>query len=178
MDTNSQVVVSETAQLPLEVSSPPREAFTDVIYLDLGDTTAHSGALVSYVEDFLDGCGQVNMLSLSVKYQFSTETDYIRVGTAAMASSATTAQLSRKKNGLTHTGNAFTKGTTFIVDIIPMSNISRRLQPPSPNEPMLKLAYEKSATCVVSFIFHLQVVGIREHHNIIGSASAAAEDEE
>lgn len=164
----------ETAAAPLEQVLSGDTPETDICNLDLSALTTKDGSILDYIGHRLEGCPNVQLLSWSFKAQAGAAGDFLRIGMASINSSASIKSLAGKKNGFKHKANDRNYGEEIERDLIPMSNVSRQIQPDSSQIPMLRLCYEKSAGMDLTFTFRYKVNGVREFNDVFSAADVVS----
>jgi len=175
---SSQNVASETPMAPLERGIGTEFLYTDIVQLCCDGKNEYDGPISDLVEHRLEGCGKVDLVQFSVKYQAGAGGARIYLGTSAVGSSATAKALAMNRNGHAHISNNFNAGAEHIVDLVPMSNVSRQIQPASTNLPMLRFTYEKTSTMSLNLTLYLKVEGVRVYNDTIAMSSEPDGEEE
>jgi len=154
---------------PLESSVSVSLLETDDISLNMCNLTKKDGNLESYIAHRLEGCGNVDLVSMGFKAVCPSSGDYIRIGTAEVGSSASVFSLAGRSNGFIFKANDKTKGLEIERILKTASTVSRQIRPASTNLPMIRLAYEKSAGTQLFLHIKIKVNGVRTHNDVFGA---------
>jgi hypothetical protein len=166
----------ETPSAPLERGIGQDFLFTHIIHLHLGGARSFDGPIEDLIEHRLEGCGKVDLVSMSIKAVAKTAGAFINIGTSAVGSSSTALSLALTPSGFVHIANALNTGIQIEQVLVPMSNVSRQIRPASTNLPMLRLVFEKSENIQVNLVLYIKVEGVIVHHDSIDSINSNSDD--
>jgi hypothetical protein len=173
---NNQGISSETPSAPLERGIGQDFIYTHIIHLHLGGARSFDGPVEDLIQHRLEGCGKVDLVSMSIKAVAKTAGAFINIGTSAVGSSSTALSLGLTPSGFVHVANALNVGVQIEQTLIPMSNVSRQIRPASTNLPMLRLVFEKSENIQVNLVLYIKVEGVIVHHDSIDTMSNNEDD--
>lgn len=138
--------------------------YTDAILLDITKLTTKAFTLPELVNDFLEGCGRVDLCKIELKAVSTAVSQKISLGIVEASSSLDASIAAMKPNGFMFVSNERTVGSEVIKHIVPEDTFSRQIRPQSSMLPSMKITITKDAGFPAALMIYLKVHGMRFRH--------------
>lgn len=158
MPVQDQVTAAISGPAPLESGVSVKHEYTDVINVSGNE---YDGALSIYLSDLFEGCGRVDLLHMDVYVLACDKAQACYASIVSVNSSATVEQAAMFGNGFAYISNSFEVGIKHKVTLVPPDTLSRQIQPPSSDLPMLKFMLTADPKMRVNVEFFVKVHGAR-----------------
>lgn len=152
-------VVSITAPAPFEANVARSHPFTHIIYLEL-KKDEFSGTLDNMLANYLTGCGNVQLVKLSVVFQPPSEGVSIAAGVCEAGANVSIDLMAMKGNGILFTSALPTVGRKFTEELVPEDTLSKQIRPISSDLPMIKVCVRKDTKMKAMLEVRLKVNGM------------------
>jgi hypothetical protein len=162
-DLVQERAIADTSAAPLPLSTGTDHLYTDELVYTV-DVNKINMSYADLLGDHLQGCGRVDLVSISIEGIHSKAGDFIYAGFCAKGTSATIRHVSAVKNGLRNIANNMTVGQEVFRDMIPQDILSRQIQPTPADLPVAAFMLEKSEGCSATLIIRINVHGIRTRY--------------
>jgi len=164
MATSIEKTQQFTSQAPIEGNISTEHVFTDRVVINMGSTNSFSGTIDILLAEVLEGCGRVDLCSITLVCKTTAASQYVKAGFCAAGSSCTLEQASMQENGINLTSNAYTYGHKETYKMIPTDTLSRQIRPVSSMLPTLQIKIEKSKDASVTMMIDIKVHGLRNRY--------------
>jgi hypothetical protein len=163
-DVASTDQVSFTTESKLPVDTGTLHNYTNVVSVDLGNTTTVSKKVADWIKDVTSGMGRVDLVKIEVAFIGLEAGAIFKAGIKETGSSLTLSVTSMKPNGIYHVSNAKNCGEKIIVQILPEDLFSRQIKPAPCDLPIFELEIEKNSKMNAVVYFYLINRGITVHN--------------
>lgn len=150
---------SVTAPAALELGGTTDHPYSHLFHVDAKIRSIDSNIEKLLSKD-LEGCGQVHLYKIDIKYRFTDSNQSIRAGFCEVGSTASIDHVSGAVGGLSVGSGPMTIGYSNLVTLMPMDTLSRQIRPNSSVLPMLKFLYQASDGVVVNIAIYLKIMGL------------------
>lgn len=159
-------VESSFSAAPLEPKLSPTVGWTDEIAIAFkGEATVSSDlAGMSAVTSFLQGCGAVDLISISLKFNFTASNCTLQAGFTDTGSSASLAQIAFLGSGYSAVSTNYNMGAMIEKELIPEGIYSRQIRPVSSTLPTLKFMFSCNKGVAGLILIRVKVYGPRRHY--------------
>jgi hypothetical protein len=157
---------SLTSQAPLPRSTGTEHAYNLLIHIMVKkDNIAEDIAVL--LKDHMKGCGRVDLVEINCNYNLYQKGDRISIGFSEVGGSEDAMMYSMKASGHRMVAGENVLGTSTTLKLVPEDTLSRQLQPPPADLPMMKLHLAKKGTLDCMLIFKLKVHGVRAFYQTL-----------
>lgn len=156
--------VALTSAAPHEGNISTSHVYTDYFVINASGKTSITSEISTLISDKLEGCGRVDLVSMSVKIMPTADKQSFYIGTCSTSNSATAKTLAGSKAGFGRVSNAFNVGTEMLFDLVPMDTLSRQIRPCSAMLPMMQIKMEKTKELPMWITLEVLVHGVRTHY--------------
>jgi len=160
MSVEQTVTDQVTRAHGLEIDTQGVRPCSDIWFVHTGAKTSKDDTLANWLVNRLAGCGQVHLVQLKV-HATGAAKESLYVGISAVGKTESAKNLAVTGRGFMLVPNAKNENELVTATIIPMGILSRQIQPPSSNQPMMRLVFEKTAGMTVTFEFQVEVPDVR-----------------
>jgi len=163
------LAVSETSVARSEPTISKSHVYTDLhsFQLDTSVEFVKSYDLSGLLQDYIEGCGRVDLVKIGMKIRTTAKGQTINVGVADSASSLDALGASMKPNGFSHCSNDRNYGEQMNIEILPEDTLSMQIRPISAMLPSMKLLIAVSKDVKVSLHVYYKISGVRHRYNTL-----------
>lgn len=175
--TESNTTQSLTAPAPLEPFAANEQPYNFMVIADV-EVTNYADTVANLVSDYLEGCGNVDLVKIDATMLFSKASEFVYIGFSDANGSKGAKTYAMRPDGYAYKAGVNIPGSAVVVELLPPNIYSRQLQPVSSLLPTLKIHIAKSETVDMQMRLYVKIHGPRMIYTTWSNSSTSAKEQD